>query len=346
MKTNQSSSTSNQTSTHHARSALIGVSAVALLLQLGCAMERRADLSTSDPPPPPRATLGRIGVATHGTLPEFNLQIPDSKGEVVRESVGRAALGWLAPWDDPRDSIGTALVSGAEQLVEDTGSVIGPYTAPFAGLAIGTRLARATVGEAAMGVYGVVKGLSEREVSVGAATLTRALSAMNVEESLRRQLLPLVREKSGDTVAILEKPLAEDRNSPVPGLVHADAPIVAASIADRGDRFVTLSDEAVDTILALKVVSFGLTGKEGINPLLSLDVIVQATLIRAKDGQPQHRCFTHFTSERRKFTEWAAHDADLFRLTVARGIGSTADQIVEQLGLHPVGVDLARTSAR
>ncbi len=94
------------------------------------------------------------------------------------------------------------------------------------------------------------------------------------------------------------------------------------------------------TTLEIRVRRAALVGADGVNPPLALCVEAEATLFRAKDGAELYSCPVHYRGEKRKFTEWAAKDARLFRQEVQRSYREISTIIVDQLtaqGLVPPG---------
>jgi hypothetical protein len=70
-------------------------------------------------------------------------------------------------------------------------------------------------------------------------------------------------------------------------------------------------------------------GNEGINPSLALCVEAEARWIRTRDGREVYACPIFYRSEQRKFTEWAAHDAQLFHEELQRSYRDVGAAMVE-----------------
>src|SRR6185503_7350061 len=84
-------------------------------------------------------------------------------------------------------------------------------------------------------------------------------------------------------------------------------------------------------VLEIHVQRAALSGGEGINPKLALTVEAQATLLRSRDGRQVYTCSAKYRSQRRTFTEWAAHDAQHFRNELQKCYGTLSAAIVEEL---------------
>ena len=81
--------------------------------------------------------------------------------------------------------------------------------------------------------------------------------------------------------------------------------------------------------LDVRLVRVALMGNEGINPSLALCVEAEARWIRTRDGREVYACPIFYRSEQRKFTEWAAHDAQLFHEELQRSYRDVGAAMVE-----------------
>ena len=93
----------------------------------------------------------------------------------------------------------------------------------------------------------------------------------------------------------------------------------------------SLDTQQTATALEIQVRSAALKGKGTVNASLALCVEAQATLFRAEDGAELYSCPVHYRSEERQFTQWAAHDAQLFRQELQRCYQDVGASIVDQL---------------
>ena len=92
-----------------------------------------------------------------------------------------------------------------------------------------------------------------------------------------------------------------------------------------------LLSQGADTALEIHVENARLAGKEGINPKMALCVEASATLLRSRDGQRLYSCPVQYRSQGRQFTEWAAHDAKLFREELQKCYRDLSASMVNQL---------------
>ena len=92
-----------------------------------------------------------------------------------------------------------------------------------------------------------------------------------------------------------------------------------------------LAGQGIDTVLELQLIHPGLKGTGKINPPLALSVDVRARLLEAGSGRELWHCTAQYRSAKRKFTEWAAGEAQLFRRELDLCFGSLAEQVVHQL---------------
>jgi len=82
------------------------------------------------------------------------------------------------------------------------------------------------------------------------------------------------------------------------------------------------------------VIIAALSGAEGVNPSLALNVQAQATLYRVRDGVEMYRCPIKYRSKGFQFTEWAANDARLFRREMRACYEQMSQAVVDQLVLR------------
>jgi hypothetical protein len=92
-----------------------------------------------------------------------------------------------------------------------------------------------------------------------------------------------------------------------------------------------LLSQGADSALEIHVQDAMLAADSGINPKLALCVEARATLVRSRDSQPHYSCPVRYRSPGRKFTEWAAHDAKLFRAELQKCYRDLGAAMTEQL---------------
>ena len=94
--------------------------------------------------------------------------------------------------------------------------------------------------------------------------------------------------------------------------------------------------------MQITINSAALSGNDGVDPRLALDVEAQAALVRVRDHQQIYSFPIHYRSKPQKFTAWAAHDARLFREEIERCYHELStgisDKLVSQKLLLPQGV--------
>ncbi len=174
------------------------------------------------------------------------------------------------------------------------------------GLALG--IALTPVGALVGGIYGAVAAEPASAVEEAERALTKAVTELKTQEAMR----DLVRE---------------------------------VARGETGYQFVSLAEhdppatEDIGTILEVSVAALGLAGPVGVNPPLAVVVEGCARLIRNEDGAqlyalpPEGAHPLVFVSPSRKFLEWAAEDARLFRKEMDRAYRTLAEKIVEELFL-------------
>jgi len=94
--------------------------------------------------------------------------------------------------------------------------------------------------------------------------------------------------------------------------------------------------EADETALGIRVEKAALEGNGRINPSLALCVEARATVFRTRDGAELYSLPIQYRSTARKFTQWGADDARLFRRELDRCYQQISTAIVDQLSERQV----------
>jgi hypothetical protein len=173
---------------------------------------------------------------------------------------------------------------------------------------------------------GLVRGVTPKKFRSADAQLTAALNQAQPQFELAQQVALILTPRQSEQVFLVKNP------SPA-GAARSSArmPLVATP---------SLVSEDPATVLEIQVRSAGLTGDGGVNPSLALCVEAQATLFRVNDRAELYSCLVHYRGESRKFTQWAANDARLFRQELQRCYHDVSNTIVGELSarqLIPAG---------
>ncbi len=184
----------------------------------------------------------------------------------------------------------------------------------------------------------VVRGLSPRTVREAEAKLTEAANRTKPHEELAFQVAQQLAPRTSQPVMLVRQPLPPGAEGDV-ALMQCAARGTLAVLTGGQTAGSYLLGQGANAALEIQVQSAVLAGDGGINPKLALCVEARATLLRARDGQHLYSCPVHYRSQGRKFTEWAAHDAQLFREELrkcCRDLGTAvADQLVGRGVLPP-----------
>jgi hypothetical protein len=143
--------------------------------------------------------------------------------------------------------------------------------------------------------------------------------------------------------------LAPQTSQPVL-LVNNPFPIGRSGKPSPGPRLVASSTENLEPATALEIhmERAALAGESGINSSLALCVEARVTLRRVLDGAELYTCPVHYLSESRTYTQWAAHDARLFREELQRcyhDVGSAIADRISETGRRAPGRTLSPTVA-
>jgi hypothetical protein len=285
------------------------LSAVFALITFGCVMPSPGGV------PAPNAPPGRIGLAYGGSLPQFDLQIPDSRSEAAEDHAVRTGWSW-----------GRDLHEGC---VYNELDAIGVYI----------RMGLTPVGMLGGAAYGAFAGESKHELERALFALTNAMTQLQVQEALHQKLLFLIQQKSARPVALMTNSFPAETAFRVPSLMDIYAPL--PDDARSNSECSPSAFEGVDTLVMIRAINHGLSGPDRPNPPLTLNLAVRVTLIRAQDRTQLAGFYAQYDSPPRKFVDWAGLGAQPFRIEFERGLQTLAEQIVAQSGLQlpqPIGI--------
>ena len=244
-----------------------------------------------------RAQLGTIGVVSARFVPEVELETP-AKGSLG--GAGKGAAKVVAEGFSAAGQVGGGGCSGY--------GCAGPLLLALAIIATST-----TVGALAGGVYGAVAALDVETVEEAEAALTHVLGNLSMQEALRDHVLEEARKHTEYSFVLLKD------QGPTTG--------------DETINYRTLATQGINTVLELRMESIGLDGEWGVDPPLAILMDVRTRLIRLEDGALLYDHTFPYRSGVHLFTEWAAHDGQLFREGLDSGYQTLAREIVEELFL-------------
>ncbi|MGA2866288.1 MAG: hypothetical protein ABSF95_17580 [Verrucomicrobiota bacterium] len=248
----------------------------------------------------PAANTGSISISSGPEFSGFTFQKPLTKDEAAAEA--------------PRD-VAWALD--------------GLYNHPNPMISLPSLAVAIPVGLWKQGVA-VVRGLTEREFRQADASLAAAARETRPQEDLAVQVAQQLAPQTSQAVVLVNKPLTPgaEEESAVMQRVARGTP----AWLPRGRTAASyLVGQGAETALEIHVVSASLSAKDGVNPPMALCVEAEARLLRARDGQEIYSCPIRYRSQERKFTQWAAQNAQLFRQELQSCYRELGKGIVEQL---------------
>jgi hypothetical protein len=182
----------------------------------------------------------------------------------------------------------------------------------------------------------VVCGPSERHLKQADRQLYVATRGLHPHQQLAMEVAQTLSAQTAQMVVLMRPP------SPGAGPESALVQCVARTPTGQPNgQFVTGDATRLqpDTVLEIHVANATLEAKSSLNPGMALCVEVQARLLRASDGAELYACPVHYRSQARKFTQWGAHEAQLFRQELQacyREVGATvATQLVARHLVQP-----------
>jgi hypothetical protein len=246
------------------------------------------------------ADTGTLGIYSTGTVAHVMIQRP-----LTRDQAGSEAL------DDMRHEF--------DGLMEHPNMLVALPAA-----AVATPISLWKQGAA------LVRGLSPRKLREAEAQLSQAANETRPHQELAVQVAQQLAPQTSQPVMLVRQPLppgAEEDAELMQYIAHG----TLASLTGGQTAGGYLLSQGADTALEIHVENAMLAGKEGINPKLALCVEARATLLRSRDGQQLYSCPVQYRSQGRHFTEWAAHDARLFREELQKCYRDLSASMVDQL---------------
>ena len=281
------------------------------------------ELSESSPSPP--SPPGRLGVGFSGELPEFVVQVPDTKSEASGEMVARLGLSWVRDW-----LAGTPYQTDAPLI----GPPILPQWQTATDIWFVGRLGFTPIGTAAGLVYGGFAGEAATKIDRAIPSITNAMAEMQIPERFEPLLLALLQEKWRGVLGLKSR-LPHESSFHRPGLMDEVLPLPVEWQGLRQARVDVSSFEGVDAAMVLRVVSWGLMGHHGRNAPLSLNFTVKGTLVNLHDRTRGREFYASYESSKQKFVAWSAQDGQALRDELRRAVQSVADQIAAHVPAPP-----------
>jgi hypothetical protein len=244
--------------------------------------------------------MGQLGVYSTGEVMQVTLQRPLQKEEAQEEALSDVAWS-LDGLQYSRNSIVQLSACAA---------------------AIPLSLWKQTVA--------AVRGLSSKQYQHAEAQLSAAARAGLPHEELANQVAQQLAPRTAQPVALVRKPpIAETEDEST--VMRCMARGTLAWLPPGQTPTSYLEAQGTDSALEIHVLSAALKGKSGINPPLAVCVEAEATLYRVRDGAEVYSFPILYRSEGRKFVDWAANDAKLFREELNRCYQKMGDALVEKL---------------
>jgi hypothetical protein len=172
---------------------------------------------------------------------------------------------------------------------------------------------------------GAVRGLSEKKFRTADSQVTAAVRTNRPTAALAREIAQTLSPRCAGSVVLLDQP----RSHGAPPALVRFATGKPMPVNWPGNP--PMIRRAGDQALEIEVLSAALQGGEGVNPPLAVHLIARATLSRADDGREIYSCPVQYRGTARKFTDWAANDAKLFREELDRCYRELSDTVIDQM---------------
>jgi hypothetical protein len=251
----------------------------------------------------PLVNTGTIGIYSTATVSRVTLQRPLTKDEAASEALSDTEWMFDGLQNHPNLMISLPCIAAAI-----------PVSLWLQGKAL-------------------VCGLTERKFNQADAQMTAAVRETLPHEDLANQVAQHLEPLTSQPVVLVNKPLppgGEEESA----VMQCVARGTLAWLPNGQTPASYLAEEELDTALEIQVVSATLAARDGVNTPMALCVEAEARLLRAQDGQEIYSCPIHYRSQERKYVQWAAHDAQLFRQELQTCYGELSTIIVNQLVSH------------
>ena len=170
-------------------------------------------------------------------------------------------------------------------------------------------VALASVAAVVGGIWGAVEGVSPEKREAARETIDAACMGVKFQEMMRDCVIQVGREQTRRPLIALEE------KGPT-----ADGEQVS---------YHNLGAKAIDTVLEVSVLKFGLEGN-GINPPLALTMTERTRLIRAADGKVLYDHRLTYSGAKRKLVDWSTDNAQPLREELERCCRRLAERIIEE----------------
>ena len=248
----------------------------------------------------PVADTGTLGVYSRADLTHVAIQRPLSRDEASAEA--REETTWMLDGLNEHPNMLVALPA----------------------CAVGTPISLWKQGVA------LVRGSSPRTIQKADAKLSEAAMQAKPHHELAFQVAQQLAPRTSQPVVLVRGPLLHGAEEDA-ALVQCVSRGSAVEFAGGQNAAGNLFSRRAETALEIQVQKAVLAGDGEFNSKLALCVEARAAVVRTRDGQQLYSCPVQYRGERRKFTEWAAQDAKLFRAELQKCYHDLGAAMVEQL---------------
>src|SRR5436190_9114039 len=177
-----------------------------------------------------------------------------------------------------------------------------------------------------VGMAVVVKRSQQRACPGGGGNLcanTNALAEVQFPSRFGPLVLALIREKLPGAI-LLTNQLPNETSFPFPSLMETVFPLPPELQALKKSWSDVRAFEGADVGVVLRVVNWGLSGRAGHDPPLSVSLVLKGTLIRVQERVRGRSFYAGYESAKQPFVSWAANGGKPLRDELWRGVESIA----------------------
>jgi len=177
----------------------------------------------------------------------------------------------------------------------------------------------------------VASGVSSKKLRDAEAKLRAAAIQTHPHEELALQVAQQLAPRTSQFVVLEREPVKPGTGGTAAALLRCALSGSAAGLPTVRTAGSYDVKPAIATLLGIQVQKAALTGAGGANPKLALSVEATVILVSSRDGRELYSCPLNYRSQGRRFTEWAAHDAKVFRSELDKCCRELGGAVVDQL---------------
>jgi hypothetical protein len=292
-----------------------------------CQPLRAADLPGTESEHLGQVGLLRVGIGFCDEPRAFEIQVPESRKEAVKDRLVR---------------LGGPLFRYLDQIDGSEGETPYEPQAPpeVQTIDIALLVAWTPIGLVAGATWGALVGGSEEKIRRDLVVVNDVLGRLGQPGGVQKALLVLL-EGQVPAVNVLTNRLEDGSKLRQPSLMDTLAPFPPAYQAALGPSCNPATCGDCDIVVNLKVINWELTGLDQANPPLSLSLLVRGTICNLREGTRGRIFYAKYEGQKIKFNQWSKDGGQALQRELFQGLQQVADQIATHVPRPSSGPVLA-----